>query len=225
MTFRSAIAAACAGLALTAAPAAAFAASAIQFVGVGGTSFTSFDTVDTIGWGFTANADLSVTKLGWFVLAPQLNGFHQVGIWDVQGGLLGSATVLPGPASADGFRYVSTPFTPFTLAAGKTYVIGGVDVDGDGDRYLTSIPSLTVAPEIAFLGAVRAPLNTTGLVFPNQINRGVNGRIGPTFQFDKLPAVVDPDPAAVPEAATWAVMIVGFGLAGAALRRRTVRVA
>ena len=218
MTLRFRLAAAAAGFALVATPATALANTAMQFLGVGGNTFTSFETVDTIGWAFTANANLSVTKFGWFVLAPQLNGFHQVGIWDTAGTLLGSSTVLPGSASGDGFRYVATPFTAFSLAKGKTYVIGGVDVQGDGDSYLSNLPSVTVDPAIAFLGAVRAPANTTGLVFPNQFSSGVKGRIGPNFQFDVIPDA--PDPGAVPEPATWAVMIVGFGLAGAVLRRR-----
>lgn len=38
------------------------------------------------------------------------------------------------------------------------------------------------------------------------------------------PYAVDPGPAPIPEPATWAMLISGFGLAGAALRRRRVRV-
>ena len=37
--------------------------------------------------------------------------------------------------------------------------------------------------------------------------------------YDFTEAVVNP-PSAVPEPATWAMMITGFGLAGTALRRR-----
>lgn len=40
---------------------------------------------------------------------------------------------------------------------------------------------------------------------------------------DLAPSVQVSSPSAVPEPATWAMMIVGFGLAGSALRRRTAR--
>src|SRR5687767_9962126 len=43
-----------------------------------------------------------------------------------------------------------------------------------------------------------------------------------TLTEDQMPEHVHSLPAAIPEPGTWALMIAGFGLAGAALRRRSV---
>ena len=55
-------------------------------------------------------------------------------------------------------------------------------------------------------------VGTTGgfLTFTNSSNVQFSGQVGPV--------------AAVPEPATWAMMIAGFGLAGAAMRRRAPKV-
>ena len=51
-------------------------------------------------------------------------------------------------------------------------------------------------------------------------------RMGAELGFEVLgPDAAPPTPAGVPEPATWALMIGGFGAAGAALRRRRVGVA
>ena len=212
---------ACAGVALAAAisPAPALAASAVQFLGFGST-FTGFSTDETIGWSFTANANLSVTKFGWFVTAPSLNGDHQVAMWDAAGNLLAQTTILgPGPAQGDGFRYVAAAFAPFQLDAGDTYFIGGRDLNTDGDSYLAGLSFIVTDPAITFVGAARSD-NASGFAFPDLVTLGSNGRIGPNFLFDVLPD----DPAGpgpgVPEPATWTMMILGLGAAGAMLRRR-----
>ncbi|HEX7944459.1 MAG TPA: PEPxxWA-CTERM sorting domain-containing protein, partial [Phenylobacterium sp.] len=208
-----ACAAALAGAAALA-PAVACANTALQFLGVGST-FAAFDTDETVGWTFTANANLNVTKLGWFVLDPTLDSFHQIGVWNASGALLGSASVLPpGPGSSDGFRYVTTPFTPFRLDAGQSYFIGGRDLLNDGDSYITGLNFLQTDPAISFLGSARSAAGS-GFAFPNIVVAGARGRFGPNFQFDVIP-----DRPAVPEPATWAMMILGFGAAGTVLRRR-----
>jgi len=214
---RGALFAAAVACAPLAAPIAAQANTAIQFLGTG-TTFTGFSTDETIGWAFIANEDLRVTRLGWFVTAPSLNADHEVGIWDTSGALLVSATVLaPGPASPDGFRYVATPFAPVILTAGRSYLIGGRDRNTDGDSYITSLTSLVTDPAITFRGALRSA-DGSGFAFPNLFSNGVRGRFGPNFQFDVVPRA--PMGGAVPEPATWAMMILGFGAAGVVLRQR-----
>lgn len=201
--------------ALALAPSFAAANSALTALGIGST-FTAFATDETVGWTFTANGDLKVTRLGWFVTAPSLNADHRVGLWDSTGALLGSATILaPGPALSDGFRYVAAPFAPFTLTAGKTYFIGGRDLLGDGDSYITGLSLVITDPAITFKGSARSP-DGSGFAFPSITTAGGRGRFGPNFLFDVAPKVT----AGVPEPATWGMMILGFGLAGATLRRR-----
>lgn len=208
---------------LAAAPSAALANTAVQFLGFGST-FDGFATDETIGWEFTANANLSVTKLGWWVVDPTLDSDHRVGVWDSAGALLGSATVLaPGPGSADGFRYVAAPFAPFTLGAGKTYFVGGRDLLSDGDKYITGLSFLQTDPALTFLGAARSA-EGSGFAFPGLVTAGSRGRFGPNFLFDVIPDAPTPGPG-VPEPASWMMMILGFGLAGALLRRRRQEVA
>jgi hypothetical protein len=173
-----------------------------------------------VGYAFTANANLSVTKFGWFVTAPTLQSFHDVGMWNSAGTLLAQSTVLaPRAGEENGFTFVSTPFTPFTLTAGQTYFIGGRDLLNDGDGYITGLSFIQTDPAITFVGAARSAA-ASGFAFPSIVTTGARGRIGPNFKFDVIPdAPVDPGPG-VPEPATWAMMILGFGAAGAVLRRR-----
>jgi len=209
--------AACAATAVLA-PLGAQANTAVQFLGTGST-FTGFNTDETVGWQFTANANLSVTRVGWFVVAPSLNADHLVGIWDQGGTLLTSATVLaPGPASPDGFRYVATPFAPLTLTSGQTYFIGGRDLTTDGDSYIAGLNFLQSDPAITFRGAARSA-DGSGFAFPSLVTLGSRGRFGPNFQFDVIPDAPAPG-GGVPEPASWAMMILGFGLSGALIRRR-----
>jgi hypothetical protein len=174
----------------------------------GGSSFTGFSTDETVGWTFSTNSALSVTSIGWFSTDGSIDANHQIGIWDAMGSLLGSTTVTPGAPDGTGFRYASV--TPFSLASGQQYFIGGRDLVGDGDNYLTNVSSLTTNSAIAFLGTARSS-NGSGFAFPNIVVNNVSGRFGPNFQFNV---------AGVPEPASWAMIIIGFGLAGAAMRRR-----
>ena len=200
------------------APAPALANTAIQFMGFGNT-FDSLTGSEMIGWAFTANANLSVTKFGWFVVNPTLQSFHDVGMWDTSGVLLAQSTVLaPRAGDENGFTFVATSFAPFALTAGQTYVIGGRETSTDRDRYVTNLDFLVTDPAITFVGAASSA-SATGFAFPGRVQNGVRGRFGPNFKFDVMPAVVDPIPG-VPEPGAWALMILGFGAAGAMLRRR-----
>jgi hypothetical protein len=175
----------------------------------GGSTFTGFNSDETIGWTFSTGSALSVTSIGWFSTDGSIDANHQIGIWDSMGSLLGSATVTPGAPDGTGFRYTSV--TPFSLASGQQYFIGGRDLIGDGDNYISSVSSLTTNSAITFLGTARSS-NGSGFAFPNIVNNvTLNGRFGPNFQFDVN---------AVPEPATWGMMILGFGMVGGAMRRR-----
>jgi hypothetical protein len=178
----------------------------------GGSTFGAFSSNpagETVGWSFVANSDLAVTDLGWFSPSgADLVATHTVGIWDLAGTLLGSSVISPGTVDGTGYSYVSTG--PFNLFSGQQYVIGGnIDIN-DGDSYITNAASVDTNSLITFAGTALSP-NGSGFAFADSINANGIGRFGPNFQF-----VV----GSVPEPATWAFMIFGFGAIGGAMRRQ-----
>lgn len=167
----------------------------------------------TVGWAFTTSAALTVNALGWWVYPTfDIVSSHQAGLWTEGGTLLGSATITAGPANDGVWRFTDT--APIALASGATYVIGGYDTEADGDSYRLENDSVTLAPELTFMGtAISAP--GMGFAFPDTVYAFDNGRFGPNFRFDVAAA------PGVPEPASWALLILGFGMIGAARRRRT----
>ena len=192
------------------------AATAIQSFN-GGTQFPFFTSDETVGFVFDTKSNLSVTSLGWYAADGSLVSSHQVGVWNASGVLLGSATVSADTtAGAVGFRYVSLS-TPFTLASGERYFVGGRDTSTDNDNYLTSVSNLQTAPQITYVGSAVSPGNS-GFAFPNIINSTTSGgRFGANLQFEDLGVS-----SAVPEPATWAMMLIGFGGIGGMMRRRKI---
>jgi hypothetical protein len=194
--------------ALVAAP-AVHAQTAIQSF-TGGTIFPGFGTDETVGFVFDANANLSVTSLGWYAQDGSLATAHQVGIWNSSGTLLGNATVAADVvAGSVGFRYQAV--TPFALISGQRYYIGGRDAIQDGDSYVTSVSNLVTAPQITYRGSA-VSAQGSGFAFPDSVNNTTTGgRFGANFQFVA---------SSVPEPASWAMMIGGMGVVGGAMRRR-----
>jgi len=97
---------------------------------------------------------------------------------------------------------------------GGVYAPGAILVDGVSQAF--------TAPAVGTIGWI----NLTGLNFTGASH---------TIEFDQGPAFTgwtfvsevtfDGKPGGVPEPATWTMMIAGFGLAGAALRRRRLAIA
>lgn len=75
------------------------------------------------------------------------------------------------------------------------------------------VSNSTIASRAVYQGTTLAQM---GLV------RGIYSGLAGTNQ---ITVAIDPAAAAVPEASTWALMILGFGVAGAAMRRRRTSVA
>ena len=195
---------------LAAAPAVAATNAVAGFTG--GTQFSSVFGRETIGWSFNTANTIEVTSLGWFVVPgfAALASDHQVGIWSTTGTLLGTTTVTAGARTDGDWRFGAV--SPFTLLAGD-YVIGGLDTQTDNDFYLANVSDLAMASGITML---TARFNTgPGFSFPSFVLADSIGRFGPSFQFNTLQA-----PGAIPEPASWAMLIAGFGLVGAAARRR-----
>jgi hypothetical protein len=114
----------------------------------------------------------------------------------------------------------------FTVAAGKTLTLDSVDVGGwpnvnrnSGVRVYDLDWNLLFdgAPVFPGTTALNVPLgisSTTGLIFqwgPDGFNGGIDNL---TF------TVAGPAGPAIPEPGVWAMLIAGFGLVGAASRRR-----
>jgi hypothetical protein len=154
---------------------------------------TSFGGSQTLGWTFTANDNIIVTELGYYDFGfDGLGESHQVGIWNLDGPLLGSAIVTTGDPIIDGFRY--EPSSPILLLAGQSYVIGGFQ-SANVDRTLTSasgMTSFTTAPEITFGEERNMPTASFSRPDESHISGGA-GAFGPNFQFE---------PTTIPEPTT-----------------------
>lgn len=89
-------------------------------------SQTFTDQPLTVGFTFTTNNAFAVSSLGWYDATG--NGFlspHTVGIFDANGNLLSSTTLVTGTSDPlnGSFRYQS--IAPVTLEAGNAYTLAG----------------------------------------------------------------------------------------------------
>jgi hypothetical protein len=198
-----------AGLAIAAAgPADASTAALTGYTG--GLQATS-GSDQLYGWIFDTSKAIKVDALG--VGDPSggpLAVAHDVGIYDAASQtLLGSVTVLAGSGgtASNGFMYQSV--TPFTLAVGR-YVIAMTMPQGNADLQGIEVTSLSTSPGITYVNSAFGP--GSALAFPDPTRTGffAPGMFGPNFTFND----------AVPEPATWALMLAGFGGLGLALRVR-----
>lgn len=189
------------------------ATNAVRPFGVGA-SFSSFFNDETIGWKFSTANIIEVTALGWWVHpGADLVSSHHVGVWSSTGDLLGDTTVTAGVRTNGTWRFVAT--SPFTLAPGD-YFIGGRDTASDGDSYTNTFGTISTASGIGYISAASSA-NNSGFAFPGDLSPFIVGRFGPNFQFSSANSV--------PEAASWAMLIAGFGLVGAVARFRRYAVA
>jgi hypothetical protein len=191
-----------------------------------------YQTLDAvIGWEFTTNTEITVTKLGWFDFTfaplggqPGLDLAHTVGIFTPGGQLLVSGTVSAGTASpAEGppvtntagqetgvFRYV--PVAPTALSAGQTYIIAGTSPSAFLDAFALGFPlsDLTTDPALTFVRGRLSPGSTATLRLPD-VDPAPNGRnFGPNFQFVGGAQVV-PEPSVLGLALFAGVGLVGYG--------------
>jgi hypothetical protein len=162
----------------------------------------------TLGFKFTLSAPTAVTALGYW--APGSAGSHQVGIWDNSGNLL-TSTAVSGTDLLVG-HFVWKAISSLTLGAG-TYTIGGEYSGGPFQSYATGVTTIS---QLSWVTAEQK--YGTGLNFPtNSYNGyGQNGIMNVDFSTG---------PSAVPEPASWALMLIGVGGLGGALRARRKTVA
>lgn len=200
-------------LALLVSAAPALAATAVtNFTGGTLNNTSGQDLPFTVGWTFTPTANITVTRLGlWDVGGDGFADRHQIGIWSSAGTLLVGDVIPAGTVATldNGFRYIA--IAGLNLTAGQTYTIGANMLESPTtDAYVFSPATVTTSALINFGQGVRSA-DDSGFAFPALTPN--SGRFGPNFQFN-----------AVPEPASWALMIGGFAMAGTALRRRRTRV-
>lgn len=169
----------------------------------------------TMGFAFTASAGTFVNGLGAY--DNNGDGFPApmtVGLWNGAGTLLLQTTVDSGALLVNSFRYTLLP--SYELQAGTTYVVGAFRYAGSGETYATGFGGGTAAPGITTLNARYS--DSGSFAFPN-IAVGTNGYFGA----NALVGGQVVTQSSVPEPATWAMLIGGFGLVGGALRRRSIK--
>jgi hypothetical protein len=165
----------------------------------------------TLGYSFSLSASTAINALGYF--ADGRTSDHRVGIWDSTGALLASTTVLGTDPIIGHFRWNAINLT---LAAGD-YVIGGEFLGVTMDLFPEFAQGVTTIPQ--FTWGKDLQINAGGLNFPTLSLNGGYGQNG------ILLANFSVGDAAVPEPASWALMIAGFGMVGFAMRRRATAVA
>jgi len=172
------------------------------------------DNPVTVGFLFTTNTTILIDALGFY--DDNQNGLqtsHEVGIFDLNGTLLTSATIQSGSAGMlDGkFRY--TAISPFTLNSGQSFVIAGETNGLDGYTYGkvgTSILGLSMNPAINISQNASRYHYGQSLAYPTDY-----------FRYDLYPMVnFNVATASVPSPATLPLLGIGLAIMGVALRRQ-----
>lgn len=165
----------------------------------------------TLGYSFTLDLPSSVNALGYYSDDPAFVS-GQVGIWNALGNLVSTALVTRQNEVGGYFYTVLT--TPVLLARGN-YVIGG-SIE-EGDKFPLFLEQVLSAPGFTWTGSREGteigfaePMDNFGDEPPN--GYGQQGIALVNFSFSQI--------SAVPEPATWAMMLLGFGVIGTSLRRR-----
>jgi hypothetical protein len=148
---------------------------------------------------FTPTTTGQATSLGFYTPTNLVGGGETVALYDSAGALLTSVFVSV-PVNNPG-QYFFASITPVLLTAGQQYTV--VNFVGQNAWAFGSV-------------------NSTGAVFnynaygygPSLAYTTNSGGSGPAYFGPNL--II----SAVPEAATWAMMLAGFGIAGVGLRRR-----
>lgn len=160
----------------------------------------SFETGDFTGWAVVGDTPLAVGVIGSTTIVPAISGTRQAFLSTV----LGQVALSQSFASTIGETYRFS-FGVYADGGGQLFdaSIGGVsklNLGGAGHGYLT------------FDFNHVATATTTDVVFTVKHNTGF-------YLLDRVTVL-----GGVPEPASWAMLIAGFGMTGASLRRRRMAV-
>ena len=148
----------------------------------------------TVGGGLTLNGVRST-----FNLSPGATTPQSLSRFSVESGTFAAVYGMP----------VNVRLRTFELVVPLNQLVGfSLDI---GNRVAVSGPDAFA--NSAFLNSFKVPLGADAFALAD----GVTVNSGSWLVNNRR---IDPNAAVVPEPATWAIMICGFGLAGAALRRR-----
>ena len=183
----------------------------------------------TITFEGASNAEYQapITRSGFVIgnVAEDLQHFHEIDSTAFPGFVVSNGTgVLYNDRDSRIFLESATPGQTFELESYDASAVagGGIEV-GEGATQLKILGFLNgvqVAESIRNIGSsgyiTATFFGDLNVAFDRIVFDGLGG--GGGFQLDNL--VITPRGTAVPEPGTWALMIAGFGAAGAAARRR-----
>jgi hypothetical protein len=174
----------------------------------------------TLGDDFNVLKSVKVTALGAFDDgANGLNGLIQVGIWNLDSESWAIPLTQITGAASGGSTYVFNPISSVVLNAGHYSVIGVGFSDNDRN-YNTNLSGENDASQLAF-NALGGRLSNGGARW--DYDTTASNPSGPGIQIFPHASAFGAgsfQAAAVPEPATWAMMLGGFGLMGLTMRRR-----
>ena len=178
---------------------ALMAGPALAGLGVDFTGVTIDDSSGNwcLGWKFTTNSPVTITKLGFYDdLQNGLTQNHDVGIYNAAGTLLVSTTVLPTDPLTSWFRFHD--IIPLTLPGSEDFYIQGVT---ESENYTYNPTGFVVNPSISFDNFAWFFPHASVLKFPNYSDLITIGDFGPNF--DTTPVPLPP-----------ALLLFGSGLLG-----------
>ncbi len=201
------------------------AAAALASLPANAAVITIYNTgVDNSGVATTGNgADLHWTLAGGTAYTGGTNGVFPIGPWVADNATSRwiTPTTNAGDSNAVSTFAFSTTFNLTGLKASTASLSGTFAADDSATIFLNGVQVGT-----ANQGGYSFPTNfTINSGFVAGVNTltfaALNSGAGPTG----VNVVVSGTAAAVPEAATWVMMVAGFGLVGSSLRRRSGAVA
>jgi len=221
-------------LAGTAANAATYDAFS-SFDGVGSSTDGAFTFGEYDGTTFTAFNSTGVSSFPGTLSYSMVGGLYPVAVKTATGGSYPSNTVTipsdalvlaPGPDPTDGgpfaaIRFVAPTAGNYRIAANAVQIDSNINMIEAGFVFRGTRTAFDLTPGTTYLSNYSpTSLDTTRSFAAGEALTLLIGNAG-SYYSDTTAVKFTLSTGAVPEPASWAMLIAGFGLTGAALRRRT----